>query len=227
MVTINNKEFDFIDFGASKGGCIEFSKRSLKGISGLGIDINPNKVLQMKTLGYECMEGDITCLEEIPDKSVRFVTISHVLEHLPSIGHIEETLKEAIRISTDFIFIQGPFFDADDYLADNGLKFYWSDWHGHTCHLRVKELNEIIENDTTIKQYKTMVRVPVTSSRDPCIHPAQSPIDQHDYNKEKHPIKDIFEFNFPVYKEFVCYIELRELGYWDSLINARKGCVEI
>lgn len=227
MVTINNKDFDFVDFGASKGGCIEFAKRSLKGQNGLGVDINPKKVLQMQNLGYECIEGDITCLDNIPDKSVRFVTISHVLEHLPSISYIEKTLKEAIRISTDFIFIQGPYFDADDYLADYGLKFYWSDWHGHTCHLRIKELEEIVENNIAIRRHKTMVREPVINSNDPCIHPTESPIDQHDYNRDLHPNKELIEFERPIYKEFVCYMELRNLDYWNALLNARKGCVEI
>jgi hypothetical protein len=60
---IDDKEFDFIDFGSSKGGCIEFSKKSLGGKNGLGIDINPNKVLQMKKLNYDCIEGDITELK--------------------------------------------------------------------------------------------------------------------------------------------------------------------
>ncbi|MBT6472189.1 MAG: methyltransferase domain-containing protein [Candidatus Marinimicrobia bacterium] len=224
---IDDKEFDFIDFGASKGGCIEFAKRSLKGKNGLGVDISPQKVLQMQNLGYECVEGDITCLDNIPDKSVRFVTISHVLEHLPSISHIEKTLKEAIRISTDFIFIHGPYFDEDDYLADHGLKFYWSDWHGHTYHLRTNELDEIITNKITINQHKIMARVPVIDSSDPCIHPIESPIDQHDYNEDQHPIKKTLGFNRPIYKEFVCYMGLRNLDYWDSLVNARKGCIEI
>ena len=221
------KEFDFVDFGASKGGCIEFAKRSLKGKNGLGVDISHNKVLQMQQLGYDCIKGNITRLEDIPDNIVRFVTISHVLEHLSGIVDTETAIREAIRISTDFVFIQGPYFDADDYLASHGVKFYWSDWHGHTYHLRTNELEEILARINGINQHEIMVRIPVTNSEDPSIHPYESPIDQHEYNRDQHPPKKIIKFNYPVYKEFVCCVELRDLGNWNALLNARKGCVKI
>lgn len=35
--------YDFIDFGASKGGYIEFAKARLGGTRGVGIDIDPKK----------------------------------------------------------------------------------------------------------------------------------------------------------------------------------------
>jgi hypothetical protein len=41
------------------------------------------------------------------------------------------------------LIIQGPYFDADEHLKSYGLKFYWSDWPGHPCHLTIWALEEI------------------------------------------------------------------------------------
>ncbi len=222
-----NKKYDFIDFGASKGSSIEYAKKSLNGNQGLGIDINPSKVSHMKTFGYDCILGDITNLEYIPDNSVRFVTISHVLEHLPNIAEIKKTIEEAIRISTDFVFIQGPYFDADDYLETLNLKFFWSDWRGHPYHFRTDEMEDIAFKNDSIFKHKILVREPVRDSLDPTIHPLESPIDQHEYVKALHPQKNIIKFEIPVYKEFVTYIAIRKLRYWEFLISSKSNCYEI
>ncbi len=130
----NLSDYDFLDFGASKGGAIDFAIQRLGGTKGLGIDRDPNKVQGMIERGYDCLLGDITRLPLPPD-SVRFVTMSHILEHLPDLTVVKEAILCASRIASDFLFIQGPYFDADEYLKNNGLKYYWSDWHGNPCHL--------------------------------------------------------------------------------------------
>ena len=72
--------------------------------------------------------------------SVRFVTISHTLEHLRDLVEVRKTLGSAVKVATDFLFIRGPYFDADDLLQTQGLKFFWSDWSGHPCHLTTGQL---------------------------------------------------------------------------------------
>jgi len=127
---VNLSDYDFIDFGASKGGCIEFAMARLGGQRGLGIDINTNKAEEMRRNGYDCIEGDITKLA-LTGKSVRFVTMSHILEHLLDLLSVEEAIKSAAHVASDFQFIQGPFFDADEFLKKQGLRFFWSYWTGH------------------------------------------------------------------------------------------------
>lgn len=46
-------DYDFIDFGASKCGCIGFAKGPLGGTRGVGIDIDTKKVEQMLRDGYD------------------------------------------------------------------------------------------------------------------------------------------------------------------------------
>lgn len=64
---INLNDYDFIDFGASKGGSIEFAKAALGGRKGLGIDLDPKKVSTMKSLGIDAIQGDFTNLD-LPKK---------------------------------------------------------------------------------------------------------------------------------------------------------------
>ena len=213
---------DFLDFGASSGGCIDFAVRSLGGRKGLGVDMDPAKVARMRTLGYDCIEGDITSLD-LPAKSVRFVTMSHVLEHLPGLDAVAFAIASAARVASDFLYIQGPYFDADAALARRGLKFYWSDWSGHSCHLTTDQLGSLLRR-TGLRHYTTMVRVPVVGSVDPCIHPLSSPRNQHDYEPGVHPPKQAVAFEPPLYREMVCVVRLRRFDGWEDVLRARKGC---
>ena len=218
--------YDFLDFGASKGGCIDFAKARLGGTNGFGVDIDPRKVAQMRALGYACVEGDVTALE-LPDDSVRFVTMSHVLEHLPDLDAVARALESAARVASDFLFIQGPFFDADGLLAVDGLKFYWSDWSGHKCHLTTGDLGRTLKA-LALDDYVCMGRLPVKDSGDSAIHPLDSPRNQHEYDAEAHSPKPDLAFvppryETPVYREIVCVVRLREFAGWQDVVAARKG----
>lgn len=227
MFEYDGSSFDFVDFGASHGGCIDFAKRSLGGENGFGIDLDINKVKGMQALGYQCIQGDITRLGDIPDSSVRFVTMSHVLEHLPNADCVSKAIQEAIRISSEFIFIQGPYFDADDYLSNLGLKFYWSDWSGHTFHLTSGILSNIFK-DLSVNDYELLARLRVESSADDYILPLSAQINQHHYDATIHPPKDqSIKFDIPIYKELVSYLKLSDVSNWSEIIKAREGTVNL
>ena len=219
---------DFLDFGASKGGCIDFALRRLGGRKGLGVDIDPTKVARMRRLGYDCVEGDVTDLR-LPARTVRFVTMSHMLEHLPDLDAVRRTIGTAARVASDFLFIQGPYFDADEALAARGLKFYWSDWGGHTCHVTTSRLQSVLDA-LRLRDYLVMARVPVTDSADPAIHPLSSPRNQHDYQPGEHPDKPFVAFSppafpDPIYREWVCVVRLRRsFRGWSDVVSARTGC---
>lgn len=216
--------YDFIDFGASNGGCIEFAKARLGGKRGVGIDIDPKKVEQMVKHGYDCVQGDITMLDFPPDL-VRFVTMSHVLEHLPDLASVRKAIACAADVASDFLFIQGPYFDADEYLKKLGLKFFWSDWSGHPCRLTTEDLHAILI-ELGLNNFNMMVRLKVKDSKDPAIHPWNSPKNSHEYNPDIHPTKPHIRFSIPTYKEMVCYVRLRPVEDWDKIIQARKGTVK-
>ena len=124
--------YDFIDFGCSAGGSIQWAKRLLNGTKGLGIDIDPKKVAATREAGFDAIIYDINKIP--PRKLVRFTVLSHFLEHIPNLIDVKNFIRNACEISKDFILIKQPYFDADGYLFQLGLKTFWSDWHGHPSH---------------------------------------------------------------------------------------------
>lgn len=212
--------FDFVDFGSSNGGCIEFAKARLGGGRELGIDINPEKVEATRRLGYECMCGDITALGTA-SKAVRFVTMSHILEHLPDLESVQKAIAEAARVATDFLFIQGPSFDESSRLEQLGFRFFWSHWTGHHCHLTTSQLRDILLR-LGLSDHSMFVRRAVVDSIDSSIHPLSSPIDQYEYRPEIHPPKSFVRFSPPVFKELVCFVRLSAVPNWEQIVKAHR-----
>lgn len=208
-------EFDFVDFGASTGGSIDFAKRVLGGKLPLGIDIDPEKVANMRAEGFDCIEADVTAVD-LPENSVRFVVMSHFLEHLPSLRHVHQAIESAARLAREFLFIQGPFFDADDSLAARGLRFYWSAWTGHTCALTTIQLIEILD-DLGLTEYRLMFADEVTDSGDASIHPLASPLNQQEYEPGRHPTKPYLTFQPSLFREIVCLVKVADLQDWEVL----------
>ena len=208
---------DFLDLGASSGGSFVFAKEHLGGMTGLGIDLDSKKVAEMQTKGFDAQEGDATALD-LPTDSVRFVIMSHFLEHLPSLSAVTETLRGASRVARDFLFIQGPVFDSDSYLASFGLGFYWSNWSGHTCHLTITDLTTILR-ELGLDNHVVMVSGKIKNSKAPAVLPVGAPRNQHDYDPEKHPSKAVIRFDHHLFSEFVCLVRLRPFADWDRLVR--------
>jgi hypothetical protein len=217
----NLSDYDFIDLGTKSGGSIEFALRRLGGKRGLGIDLKQENVLIARDNGYDCLQGDATRLD-FPDNSFNFVVMSHFLEHLPDYETVEKVIKNCARIARDFIYIQGPFFDADKYLEKLGLKLYWSDWRGHPAKIKTSDLNGILRK-IGIKKYVIKVRKHIKDSLNPAVHPLSSPPDQHEYQIGKHPEKPYVKFKKPIFNEIVYYIPLRKVDNWYRITRARKG----
>ena len=214
------RDFDFLDFGTGNGRSIDFAKLCLGGRRGLGIEKKREPAERLRNSGYECIHGDVTSLE-FPRDAVRFVTMSHFLEHLPDASAVRDAVEAGATAASDFLFIQGPWFDADEYLKDLGLKLYWSDWHGHPCHLTTHQLREILQ-DLGLVDHVFLSGTPIRDSRDRAVHPLESPPEQHDYVRAIHPEKPSVRFDVDVYREFACFVRLRPLGNWDRLLTARK-----
>lgn len=200
-------DFDFVDFGSKSGGSMDYAIKHLGGIKGLGIDIRSDIVGEARKNGHNLLVGDATKLD-IPDKAVKFTVLSHFLEHLPNIKSVDLAISNALRISTDFIYIQGPCFDDDEYLKRKGLITFWSNWTGHPCHLTTEQLTAILKT-YEVKDIKLELKKPIQDSDDVCIHSLNSPIDQHDYDPKVHPPKpSLIKFNKDIYREFSCYVSI-------------------
>lgn len=220
---IEGKNIDFIDFGCSKGGSISFGQKRFGALHGLGIDIDQSKVIAAEAAGYDAINYDI---HKIPDeKLVRFVTMSHFLEHVPILSDVKTFIRKACQVSNEFVYIQQPFFDADTYLFERNFKLFWSDWKGHPNRMTTLEMwlllrdlkNEGLPITFSLHAYK-----PILNSLDPTIHPLSSPIDQFDYSSDIHPSKGhVVQFEENVFRELICLITLPDCDHEEQLKKLR------
>ena len=201
----DQKSIDFLDFGASAGGSIELATTMLDGDRGIGIDIDLRKIRKLMAAGHDAVAADITRLA-FPENAVRFVVMSHILEHLPGWELVEATLESGARVANDFLYIAGPYFDPDSYLEEHGLKFYWSDWHGHPCHVSIEQVMGWVSGHGF--ESKLFLTRPLISSLDDAIHPLESVRNQHGYDVKEHPPKPLLVFPTPFYREFLLLVHV-------------------
>lgn len=209
---MSKNEFDFIDFGCSNGGSIEFAKKHFNAKRGLGLDINPEKVNRTLDLGYDAVEADVTQLSNI-NCIVDFVIMSHFLEHLPSYDITKSTITSAINISKSFVFIQQPFFDADGYLMSHGHKQYWSDWSGHPNRMTSLELHNILSpllKGGKIKGFRIYAHKLVKDSFDHSILSINEKINQHKHDPKIHSTKEFIKYIIPIFWETKVVIATNE-----------------
>ncbi len=213
------QECDFLDFGASTGGSLKLGYSLLGGVKGLGVDIDPAKVATMHAAGLDCIEGDLTELDW-PSQSVRFVLISHLLEHLDSREQAKAVIASAVRVASEWIYIAGPWYDEDEYLEDLGLRPYWSNWSGHRYHMTTRDLGELLR-ELGAPNFRIWGRDRMYDSEDKALHSLMVARNQHEFDPEVHPPKPVCQFDRPIYREFVCCVRLDDISdtRWELLLS--------
>ncbi len=212
---VEGNKIDFLDFGCSDGASLRWAKTALGGREGLGIDNSAKKIALAREAGLRAIAFDI---DRIPDrKLVRFTVLSHFLEHIADLRAVRRFILKSCQVSTHFVVIKQPYFDADGYLLKLGLKTYWSDWHGHPNMMSTMSLFQILRDLRAaghLAQFSIHARDRIISSADPRIHSLQSPIDQHQYDPARHPRKPPeIVFQTPVYYETVAFVSMTNVDH--------------
>lgn len=174
--------YDFLDLGAGTGNQSLASARKRIGGHGLGIDNNPDKVEKAVAYGNNVVLGSALDISQIAGK-VSFVVCDNFLEHLPSFHDVDAVLGQAAAVATDFIYIRHPSFEETAYLAELGLKTFWSDWKAHPSMLGLADITAMLRGHGV---YTTKI-VPVmriADSADSTILPWDAPPGQHHYRPE-------------------------------------------
>lgn len=209
----NGGEFEFLDFGCSRGGSMKLAQNLFGGGAGLGIDLDPIKVAETRAAGFQAIEANVTNLPLRRD-SVRYVMISHFLEHLPGLKTAEQALFSAIGAAREFVFVTQPWFDSDGYLFRNRLKLYWSDWHGHPNRMTSLDFHYVLaaaKRKKLIDGFRIFGIDAILDSKHDAIHPLESDRDQSKYDASVHPPKQPMTtvFSSPVYKEIQVLIDIK------------------
>ncbi len=222
--TVDLAQYDFLDFGSSKGASTDFAQHHLGGKRGLGLDFDPRKVEEATQEGYECVCTNLIEVD-LPEKCVDFVIVNHLLEHLHSIPQIRKVIENALRSARNFVFIGGPWFDADEYLSSLGFKFYWSDWHHHRVHVTCELLTRLFRQ-LGVKDYAFLGSERIYDSMHSTIHPFEAPPNQHHY-KEAHGFKPYMRFSKPLFREMMCLVYLQDFPGREGLLTMADGVCPI
>jgi hypothetical protein len=219
---------DYFDFGCSSGANISFNNGVFPDLHGLGIDIDARKIALARENGHQAVIFDIL---EIPDeKLVKFVTMSHFLEHLGCVADARQMIAKAISVSRDFVFIRQPWFDSDGDLFQLGYKFYWSHWKGHRNKMTALDFHSILvpelENGR-IRRFELFGRGVVGHGKHPTLLPLGAPIDQHQYDEKLHGAKTAIELPFRAYREIVARIEIGDGSGADAIMERMKPVVSL
>lgn len=203
---VDPSRYDFLDFGASKGDSLMRYSEAFGG-RGLGIDNDPKKVRQATQHGHDVVFGDITTLPR--RKIVRYVVMSHFLEHLPDQATAREMLEIAACVAHEFIYINHPSFEDEAYLRSLGLKQFWQDWTGHPNHLLLSDLTEMLR-DVGARPIDLTYIKPEWNSRSRSILPLDAPPDQQHYSLSQHGHKKDITFDKPI------HWQMDIVGYTDN-----------
>lgn len=210
---------DFIDFGCSSGGSLDYATRILDGKKGIGIDIQAANVEKTRAAGYLALQGDLTQIRPL-SRRVRFVIMSHFLEHVPSVSDVKRCIRSAINSSDEFVYIQQPFFDTDPQFMQLGMKAYWSDWHGHPNRMTSLEFHNILNpflEQGLIDRFAIYGRKPIKSSKDVALLDLSEPQNQSRWDKKLHkPKPKIKSFDFKSFYDLIVVINLNGFDAIDT-----------
>ena len=214
-------QYDFVDFGCSRGGSIDYCQRRFSARKGLGIDLDPDKVRAARDAGYDAFVADA---RKVPKNTgVRFVSMLDFLEHLPSLDVVEQIIAVAADAAEDFLFIRHPSFEGEGYLAALGLRQYWWHWSGHTVHICISDYCQIFDR-CGLRQYFIRYRGPILDSHHPTILTVDAPINQGEFDPAVHPSKPDIEFSEPIWRARDIFVALRsfEPREWALIIGSGR-----
>ena len=226
---IDLREFDFVDFGCSVGGSMKFARTAFNGGTAIGIDIDESKVERTREAGYEAVLADATDPTQFTGQA-RFSILSHFLEHLPSYEAVARSLETAIRISEDFVFVRQPWFDSDGELFRAGLKFYWSDWHGHPMTLTSLQMYRAVRKALdagTLARATVYGFKPVVDTDDECVIPLSAPLNSSKYDPALHGPKVSPALPLTAYRELVVILAKRDPELTETLLGRFPGIVTL
>lgn len=213
--------YDYFDFGCSNGNAMQYFKDVMPALRGLGIDIDQIKIDAARSRGFDAVNYNINQLPK--EKLVKFVSMSHFLEHLPSVTEAEKFIKKGIEISTDFVLIRQPWFDSDGYLLSKNLKLYWSDWSGHPNKMTSFDFFLILSKELEKKNilgFSIFGKGPIINSSSNALIPINSATDQHQFNETLHgeKIHDLI-FDIPIYTEIIVTIKINDKAEIEKFLN--------
>ncbi|MBR0471761.1 MAG: hypothetical protein IJI98_03565 [Methanosphaera sp.] len=202
--TTNNNYFDnydFLNFSYKQIPNFKLCKK-FGGKNGIGFESNPEKNDQLieeinndpnlKT--QKILKGNPSniIINENTLHHFKFTICKDYMEYLPGQIESKESIQNAIKLSSDFVYISQDNFDSDVVLLKRGFKTNYSDWTAYTNHMTSNiYFNILFEYYKLglIEDYIIFYTEPIKNSDNKYIHPLNSSPDQDTYDSEIHAYK--------------------------------------
>ena len=132
---------------------------------------------------------------------MRYVTADNVLEHLADLEQVEDALRAAQSIASEFIYVRHPSFEDEDYLRSLGVSGSWVHRTGHRAHVRIVDFLGMAARLGIDRVEIIPVGLMVDTS-DEEIVPLGTPKNDLTYDPTKHAAKPDLTFDREVYYAF-------------------------
>lgn len=153
--------WDVVDLGAKKGGAIREFRRNGKvffkdmdpvdASKCLGIDLKDEYEKDVRKAGYQFESRNLATDDALAGLTTsKYYLAWHFLEHVPNKDWSNRIVKACLDNATKGCWFRLPSFQQDKEsgegaLRNHGLRFCWSDWHGHPTHYLVEDCRGAID----------------------------------------------------------------------------------
>lgn len=193
-----------LDLGSKSGKTFDDIKRVLQDDKIIAVDIRSNLLKQVQG---PRVKADIRTIFAKP-KCVDYVSLCHVLEHLENLDEVKLVITNALTYAKKAVYISGPWFDDDAYLAQFNLNLFWSTWPDHKTHLTSSTLKSIL-NDLGCNNWRIQGIGPlIKDSTSPRLHVVGYEAG-HNYTRGIYPPKPYVKFDHDIYDNLDCMIWIR------------------
>ncbi len=216
-----------VDLGCKLGNALgEFRKRggmfygdrvySIQPEACVGVDKQSRFRRDLEECGYTFLEMDVTeegALERLPEAD--FYLAWDFLEHLPDKDWAFRIIQAMLQRARCGVWIRMPSFEQDDNTGEGalkklGLRFTWTNWHGHPTHLLVHDVVSAVNTFKAETHRAITLRVKpgkrIYSTSDVCVVPEDAPQDTTKYH-EGLGFRPVQKFNPPL------------VGQWEAIIT--------
>jgi hypothetical protein len=158
----------------------------------LGIDRQDRYKKDVEKKGYAFRTADLLD-PDFAYPAAQVYLAFDFLEHLPSIIDAQKVLRRMVEASEVGVWLRCPSFENDPRLATAGLRFAWTNWHGHPAHFKIEHAMEAVGWLRQRHGYKLKTKVvenqKITSSTVVSIVPVSAPVDTRKYTQDLGPKK--------------------------------------
>jgi hypothetical protein len=196
-------QFDCIDIGADTNS-LAWAKAHLGARKPLGVNIEKTRLDRMREAGDSCVELNAF---DIP-KDIRpdYVVMGHFLEHLNSRDEVIEMVRRACDWAQKAVFINGPFFEDDDYIRGYGVKFAWGDWIDHVGRYGLSTFFAALSDKIPADRLAVSLGFAVTNSSNDNIFALNEAPNVGSYKTQRTVDKPRIDFPRPAFQEFAVVV---------------------